>query len=131
MDKEVLLKARLPEDDVEIPGVGTVRVRGLSRDEVLAAQKASTFAEFERHLVSYGMVDPELTLSEAGQWQMASPAGEMEPVTEKIRDLSGVGDDASKSGVPGDGDDSEPGVRALPGPEAGDDGGPSALGDEQ
>ncbi|PSL02884.1 hypothetical protein CLV30_109192 [Haloactinopolyspora alba] len=131
MDKELLFKARLPEGEVEVPGLGTVRVRGLSRDEVLAAQKADNTADLERRMLAAGMVDPALTVAEAGRWQMASPAGELEPVTQKIRDLSGMGDDASKSGGEGAGDGAGSGVRDVPGAEAVDDGGPPPPRDEQ
>lgn len=131
MDKDALLAPRLPEDDVDIPGVGTVRVRGLSRDEVLAAQNESdNLPAFERRLISCGMVDPQLSVAEAGRWQLGSPAGEIEPVIDRIRALSGLGGDASKSGVAPDAAASGAGVRALSGGAAGDDRGPDAGGDE-
>lgn len=105
MDKEKLLAKRadtpsgLPEDDVEIPDVGTVRVRGLSRDEVFGVQQVKNTAAQERKIISLGMIDPEMTEIEVFTWQKNSPAGEMEPVADKIRELSGLKEDASKSGV--------------------------------
>jgi hypothetical protein len=112
MDKDKLLAPRantasgLPEDDVEVPGMGTVRVRGLSRDEVFGAQKIKETAANERHVLSLGLVDPAMSVNEVFKWQQVSPAGEIEPVVDKIRELSGMKDDASKSGVPDDGDES-------------------------
>lgn len=93
----------LPEDDVPIPGKGTVRVRGLSRTEVMQAQTIADALARERRMVALGMVDPPMTEEQAGQWQQA-PAGEMEPVTDRIAELSGMRPDASKSGVPAAGD---------------------------
>lgn len=122
MDKQLLLKSRLPEADVDVPGVGTVRVRGLSRSEVMAAQNIPDPAARERRMLALGMVDPQLTEAEAGQWQQASPAGELEPVTTRIGQLSGVVDDAAKSGLPDAGSEPGTGVRALLGGEAEPDG---------
>ena len=131
MDKELLLKPRLPEDDVEIPGVGTVRVRGLSRYEVLLAQREQPkgAGAMERVILRFGLVDPELTEDEVTQWQKASPAGELEPVTRRIQALSGMGEGADKAQYKSVRDEPDAGVRVLPGPEAVHDGGPDAPGD--
>lgn len=127
--KARLLKPRINEDTVDIEGVGTVRVRGLSRGEVFALRKAKEAgrlkdeAAWDRRLVSLAMVDPEMTEDEVGEWQDNSPAGELEDVTKKIQELSGMAEGADKSSVedvrgePGDG------VRVLPRTEAVDDGG--------
>ena len=126
--KARLLKPRITEADVPIEGVGTVRVRGLSRGEVFALRKAKEAgrlkddAAWDRRLVSLAMVNPAMTDEEVGEWQDSSPAGELEDVTKKIQELSGMAEGADKSSVedvrgePGDG------VRVLPGSEAGDDG---------
>lgn len=101
MDKEFLFKPRLPEADVEIPGVGTVRVRGLSRVEVLSIQKlgrdGSNVGLIERHVVAMGMVDPALSVSDVERWQEASPGGEIDVVADRIRELSGIGEGAAKA----------------------------------
>lgn len=103
--KSRLLKPRLPEADVEVPGVGTVRVRGLTRDEVLVMRKATDNANsidgprtlvLERKMLASAMVDPPMTEAEIGQWQKAAPAGELEPITHKVQELSGMLDDAAK-----------------------------------
>jgi len=128
--KERLFKPRLPEAEVELEGVGTVRVRGLSRIEAMLVQKADGVEAMERRIIAYGMVDPEVTEAEAERWQKASAAGELEAVTTKISELSGIAPTSAKEamrtfrGGPGDG------VRVLPGAEAVDDGGPAAPGDE-
>lgn len=125
----------MPEDTVEIPGIGHVVVRGLSRGEVFVMQKAradgriKTEEHWERRLLSLAMVIPPLTEAEVGKWQGVCPAGELDPVAQKVRELSGLREDADKSDLQGLRGESGPGVRALPGDEAVDDGGPAAPGD--
>jgi len=99
VSKEALFAARLPEDDVEIPGVGSVRVRALSRGEVFGVQNAKGTPAIERKILALGMVDPTLTESEVQRWQDACPGGELDPVVDKIRELSGLADGAEKAAV--------------------------------
>lgn len=97
MDKDLLFKARVQEQDIEIPGVGTVRVRGLSRSESLAIRdKSMPMDEMERRMISIAMVDPVLTTGEVRLWQDACSAGELEPVTRVIAELSGMMIDGGK-----------------------------------
>lgn len=110
-DKDKLFTRRLDEDDVEIPGVGTARVRALSHHEVLAMRKAADMdmAKFdgpralliERKMIALAMIDPVLTEDEVAAWQENSPAGELADVSDRISELSGLFEGADKSGVPG------------------------------
>ena len=105
MDKNLLFKSRLTEDTVEVPGVGTIRVRALSRAEAMTVRSAvkneadaiKRTAELERKMLALAMVDPELTEAEVGQWQEASTAGEIEAVTDKVQELSGMLDGTAKA----------------------------------
>lgn len=97
MDKELLFRPRLPEADIEVPGIGTVRVRGLNRIEAMHVQAADGPEATERRIMTLGMVDPELTEAEVGQWQKASAAGEIEAVSSKIAELSGMLPGADKT----------------------------------
>lgn len=101
MNKSALLKARLPAQDIEIPGVGTVKVRGLSRDEVLSLRDKgmTTAAETERQILSLSLVDPALTEDEVGEWQKGSTPGEMEKVTDVVMRLSGLAEDSPKQAM--------------------------------
>ena len=99
MNKELLFKPRLPESDVEVPGVGTVRVRGLSRAEALLVRDAVDRAKGEQKILSLAMVDPKLTEAEVAAWQSASVALEIEAVTDKIMELSGMSESAAKEAV--------------------------------
>lgn len=98
MDKEQLFKARLRERDVELPDVGTVRVRALARGEVMSIRDAGEMdiEEYERKLIALAVVDPVLTEDEVRRWQEAAPAGELEPVTNAIVELSGLDQEAAK-----------------------------------
>lgn len=132
MDKQLLFTPRLTEDGVELGGLGTVRVRALNRLEAGLVQRVPGGWEAqERKMLALGMVDPKITEDEALRWQEAGGAGEIQKVTQKISELSGMTEEAPKSGVPGDGGGPGPGVRALPGGAAVDDGGPASGVDEQ
>jgi len=104
VSKEQLLKGSMTEEWVPIPGKGSVRVRGLSRGEVFVLQKLRKdnridVATDERRTIALCMVEPQLTEAEVEQWQKGSPAGELEPVAAKIRELSGLQDKADKEAM--------------------------------
>lgn len=88
MDKELLFKYRVAEGEVVIPNVITVRVRGLTRAEAFKVQEMGA-EEGEAYTMHLAMVDPKLTIEEIKRWQNNSPAYEIEPVTDKIKELSG------------------------------------------
>jgi hypothetical protein len=104
VDKAALLARRLGEGKHEIPGVGSVRIRGLSRAEILGLQALDGgTAVSDRRMVSLALVDPPLTEDEVRIWQENSTADEIEQLTVAIAELSGMGVGAAKSGVPGTG----------------------------
>lgn len=131
MDKAILLKGRLTEADVDVAGLGTVRVRSLSRAEVRAISELVGEILIEQKMLHFAMVDPALTEEEVSEWQAVSPLEEINPVLAKILELSGMSEGAAKSSVDGIRDGSGPGVHVLPGGEAVDDGGGSSGTDEQ
>lgn len=108
VDKEALLTPRLNEvADVPIPGVGTVRVRTLSRAEVIGLRKATDDAHLdgprvltlERKILAAAMVDPVLTEAEVGRWQKTSPAGEMDEIVYKVQEMAGMLDTSPKEAM--------------------------------
>lgn len=98
--KDALFATSLPEEDVDIPGKGTVRVRALTRSEALACQQVKQgpdrVAAIERKMLAMAIVDPEMTEADVGRWQKASTVGEMEPVGAKVQELSGMTEGAAK-----------------------------------
>ena len=132
MDKNLLLtSSRLPEDDVEIAGVGTVRVRGLNRMEVFLITKIDDPVVQDRRIVAYGMVDPKLTEAEVQRWQEVSAGGEIEIVSRAIYRLSGLLDGASQEVHKSVSGEPDAGVRVLPVPEVVYDGVAAPGTDEQ
>lgn len=130
MDKGALFKARLPEDVVDVPGIGAVRVRGLSRIDLLTIHRADTSAPgaFERMLLARAMIDPELTEEEVGQWQEASSPHEIEAVASVVTRLSALHKDAAKDVYKEFESDPDAEFHVLPGEGVGDDGGSVAGG---
>jgi hypothetical protein len=129
VDREALFKTRLPEEEYELPGLGTFRIRGLSRGEVLAAQADDPrLAVFERRLLARGIVDPKLTETDVGRWQEASPSGEMEPLIARIQLLSGIGREVEKGAYESFRDDPGTGIRDVPGGETDNDSGAATGG---
>lgn len=105
--KEALTTPHLKTVEHEIEGVGSVLVRGLSRWEMVEVQKLENDRQRQDNLaVFYGLVEPDLTQDEVMAWRKAGAVMEIEAVARKINELSGIGKDAAKSGVPGDGDES-------------------------
>ena len=103
VDKAALFAPRLPEADVDVPGVGTIRVRALSRAEGMRIKDMKGTEATERLILAMGMVDPALTEAEVGQWMKAAPAAEIEPVSLKIAELSGLLDGSAQGAYKSDG----------------------------
>jgi hypothetical protein len=100
VSKEDLLKARFGIEEIEIPGVGTVKVRALSRAQAMQLRdKEMTVAEVEQKLLAWAMVDPVMTMTDVQAWQENSPAGELQPITEAITRLSGMETSAPKQAM--------------------------------
>lgn len=104
-----LTAVSLDEDDVELPDGSLVRVRALSRAEVLRIQKSARngadadAAAIERMTLAAGMVRPRMTEAQAGAWQAATKAGDViGRATAKIRELSGMDSDAPREAYKSD-----------------------------
>jgi len=84
--------------DVELPNGKTVKVRGMSRFELIQSRKGTEDpGEIERRMLSYCLVEPRLTDRQVEAWQKATTPMVIAPVTEAIRELSGLGEGADKS----------------------------------
>lgn len=126
MDKELLFKPHLPEATIDTP-LGQMRVRGLSQAEAHMVEQAKGSEARERKILAMGLLDPELSEGEVGQWQKAAPAGEVTRVALKVAELSGMLDGADKEAYKSFRGEPGVGVQSLPGDGAGrDDGGRDA-----
>lgn len=98
---DALLAAGVPEDVVEIPGIGFVKVRGLSRGELhLLTKKDGGEPSAETSDLFYfvhGLVDPRVTETQARKIFDAIGYGTLQPVIAKISELSGVSRDDQKA----------------------------------
>lgn len=85
--------------DVTLPNGRKVKVRGLSRFELIVNGKGTEDgALIERRNVAACMVEPRMTLAQVEAWQKKAPAGgAFKAISEAIRDLSGLGEGADKS----------------------------------
>jgi hypothetical protein len=102
-----------PEDDVHVARLGKVRVRGLSRAEVVVQRKKTDeesldgprILALERNMLALAMLRPAMTEAQIGAWQKIPGAStEIDTVMQKAQQLSGLAEGAPKSGVAGDGD---------------------------
>ena len=100
MDKAKLLQraGATETEGIEIPGVGVVTVRGLTRYEFLLVQKRADGDpnKAERITLATCMVDPEMTEKDVEEWQKVSPPAEINAVAMVVNRLSGIGPDAPK-----------------------------------
>lgn len=91
----------LDGEDFVLPNGKRVRVRGMTRFELILSGKGTEDAALiERRVVSYGLLQPEMTLDQIERWQRSTSAGRASSyaaLTGKIRDLSGLGEGADKS----------------------------------
>lgn len=99
--KERLLANRVADKTatVTIEGVGDITIRALSRHELMEAESKGGMLAQERYLVSRALVEPAMTEAEVGQWQTMSLPGEINVVSRRINELSGITEGADKSGV--------------------------------
>lgn len=86
--------------DVTLPDGKVVRVRGLSRYELLLTGKGTDdTALIERRNVARCLVAPKMTEKQVEAWQKASRPDVFGVLTAAIRELSGLGEGARKSDV--------------------------------
>jgi len=97
MDKNKLFETRLEEETYEIPEVGEVTYRAVSRTEQLYLTKIDDPVQREREMVVMAMVDPPMDINEVKRWQKASPGGELEHITVRIATISGMIDDEEET----------------------------------
>lgn len=102
-----LFDVTLEEEDYEVRPGRWMRIRALTRAQMIRAGKLEEDrAKQEQYLLSVALVQPVLTVDEVARWQRSAAFMEVEKVARAINRISGVGKDAAKSDVHGDGDES-------------------------
>jgi len=119
----------MPEGDVPIEGVGTVRVRGLSRWEVLEGKDIDDRRAYDSWLLLTAMVRPVVSATVVEAWMRAGLPTEFTPIIDKAVELSGMDDGAERRAVTEFVEDSDAEFRDVAGGSAEADGGPTATGD--
>lgn len=99
---ESLMAVDNPKDNTELfelPSGLSVEVRGLTRFELMFNGKGTEDSfVIEARNVHSCLIEPVLTYDQVRQWQNSSRAGgDFRALSEKIRDLSGLGEGADKS----------------------------------
>lgn len=97
---EDLLEPTLDEVDFELPTGRKVRIKSLNRDEALQiveSKKGSRDREIK--MVAWAMVKPAMSYTQAAQWFAAAKAGDIQALTYKIQELSGLDDKAERQAV--------------------------------
>lgn len=99
VDKAVLFEMRLKTEEYELPdGIGTIKIRGLNRAEAIRVEAAPDTAAKDREILMAGVVEPQLTAADVRAWQAAWPAGDIEDISRRIAELSGLLKEQPKSG---------------------------------
>jgi hypothetical protein len=90
-----------PTRDVTLPNGKVVKVRGLTRAELIAGGQATEDpAEVERRNVAVCLLAPRMTVAEVRRWQkLPGSVAALAAISNAIRDLSGLGEGAQKSDV--------------------------------
>lgn len=96
-----LIEDDLGEEDFLLPSGRLVRLKGLSRHALIFAGKdTEDSALIERRNVKACLVEPRMSMEQIEAWQKHSRAGgDFKALSERIRDMSGLGQGADKSGV--------------------------------
>lgn len=89
ISKEALLKGGLPEETVTIAGLGTVRIRSLSRAEFMRVREYDKEG-WEIGVVTCGLVEPALTEDEVRDWRTVVAPKVFDDVAGEVIRLSGL-----------------------------------------
>ena len=114
INKEQLLAPNMFERDVEVPQLGTVRVRALARGETLriyqGAGEDPNLMDIEPKVLALGLVEPKLTEDEVRQWYDTAPFFVVQPIVEAIMTMSGMKRESPKDAYKSAGGEPGPGV---------------------
>lgn len=102
---KLLSLCKLPEEVLEVEGVGTFRIRALRREDVLElgivgkSLTSEKLAEAERLLLSKSLIDPPFSPEEIKMVQENCPADMYDTLIDACLSLSGLAKDSAKEAV--------------------------------
>lgn len=101
LTREQILARKLGQDVVTLSDGGTVKVRGLNRDEVLGMRNIEDTAGQDNYIIATGMIEPKMTPEDVAGWAKNDAAGDLVDVSNRIAQLSNMaprsGKEATKS----------------------------------
>lgn len=101
LTRDEILARKTGRGTVDLPSGGTVAIRALTRDECLAVRDAGNLRDGDTLLISFGMVDPALTVEDVAAWAQSDNGGDLVAVSNEISVLSKMaprsGKEATKS----------------------------------
>lgn len=100
VSKNDLLNLSFGIEDFDWPGVGTVRIRPLTRAEAVEVQgKDIPMIELEKLFLSKALVEPKMTEADVSQFLNQVAAGTVQPLVERIAEISGMKAERPKEAV--------------------------------
>lgn len=92
--REEILSRKIGHGTVDIEGLGTFKVRALSRDQAMLVyerQRDGDLAASENMLISFGLIDPELSVTDVAEWaSLGGSAGALQALSVAIGTISGM-----------------------------------------
>lgn len=95
---ELLGLAGCATEVIDLPGHGKVRARPLSTAQALAVGREDDNEERAALTLHHGLVDPEITVDQARELIRSAPFGPVNIITQEVLRLSGMTEEAQKSG---------------------------------
>lgn len=110
-NKNAMLALNLRTEEIELEGVGTILVRELTRFEMVEVQELEDDRQAQdTKALFFGIAEPSLSLEEVAAFRKAQGSSVCERIARKVNQLSGIGKDATKSAVSGNGAGPDAGV---------------------
>lgn len=97
---EGLLEPTLDEEDFALPSGAKIRIKSLNRNEALRiAESKQGTRDRELKMVAWAMVTPPMSYKDAERWFDQAKAGDIQALTFRIQQISGLTEDAEKEAV--------------------------------
>jgi hypothetical protein len=88
--EELLASASVPTEDYDMPRVGLIKLKGLTRQESLEVGQAKNLVEQDRLLIMHGIAEPKLNYKDVETLSATMSSGTLEEITQAIARLSGM-----------------------------------------